>query len=254
MSLIYRHKGFTLIELLVVIAVIALLMSMLMPALSKAKMQAHRVICTSNLHQWGLIWKFYTDDNHSFFVKELGWLPHLEEYYSGTELLLCPSATKLRGYTPGGNSVRGGKFNAWGTDELKGSYGWNYWCSWDTDGDRPFELLWRTPRAKGAYRAPLMCDAATEGFCPQKEDQPPEYDGQIYFSVPTNVNEIRSCCLNRHSRQINVVFLDFHTEPVELKRLWVLHWHRKWPIPATRPLPNVWNNPAHWMYSFPDPY
>ncbi|MHC4260869.1 MAG: type II secretion system protein, partial [Planctomycetota bacterium] len=59
----YKKKGFTLIELLVVIAIIALLMSMLAPALRKAKEQAQAAVCLSNLHQWSIAYKQYYDDN-----------------------------------------------------------------------------------------------------------------------------------------------------------------------------------------------
>lgn len=54
-----RQKAFTLIELLVVISIIALLLSILMPALAKAKESARRVQCTSNLHQQGIALSAY---------------------------------------------------------------------------------------------------------------------------------------------------------------------------------------------------
>ncbi len=57
-----RKKAFTLIELLVVISIIALLLSILMPALSKARFQAKVVVCKSNFHQWGLAVTQYAVD------------------------------------------------------------------------------------------------------------------------------------------------------------------------------------------------
>ena len=72
-TLIYNKKnhnkaGFTLIELLVVISIIALLVSILVPALSKAKIQARQVVCSSNLRQLHLANTCYAMANDGYYV------------------------------------------------------------------------------------------------------------------------------------------------------------------------------------------
>ncbi len=64
----HQRTGFTLIELLVVIAVIAILMSVLMPALNRAREQGKRAGCLSNLKNLTLAWIMYADDNDDKIV------------------------------------------------------------------------------------------------------------------------------------------------------------------------------------------
>lgn len=95
MSRRLSRNGFTLIELLVVIAIIAIISSMVLPALSKSRERARRIKCASNLKQIGLAFLSYSSDFDGFFgdiTKTTG--AHLNDlgYLKDGEVWACPSA------------------------------------------------------------------------------------------------------------------------------------------------------------------
>lgn len=98
-----RNRAFTLIELLVVVAILTILMSILLPALGKARESAKTIVCLSNMRQMSLGTMMYANDNRELLpavgmshgghqVDEQGsWFRQLNPYCKTDELYRCPS-------------------------------------------------------------------------------------------------------------------------------------------------------------------
>lgn len=94
-----RKRAFTLVELLVVISIIALLISMLLPALKGAREQAKQTACLSNMKNMGLAVQMYVQSNRDAFplsrdhggYQDGGWINELAPYAGNKLLYRCPA-------------------------------------------------------------------------------------------------------------------------------------------------------------------
>ncbi|HHX38651.1 MAG TPA: DUF1559 domain-containing protein [Armatimonadetes bacterium] len=128
-----RGRGFTLIELLVVIAIIAILAAILFPVFARARENARKSTCQSNLKQIGMATMQYLQDYDEMFPvywhdsgHNLNVQTRLEPYMKNTQLWVCPSNSAPYYYywdNPSGTGAVTGP---------KGSYGWNITLGYNT--------------------------------------------------------------------------------------------------------------------------
>lgn len=137
-----KKQGFTLIELLVVISIIAILMAIIMPALSTAREQARRIQCLSQLKDMGTMLNLYIADNNGRMVSAgyYGggrWWDQLGRYYGkttnnsgenryGFKVFMCPTQWNMTDVSKMGPGFNKDNANDDGTVDLGPSHMYNY--------------------------------------------------------------------------------------------------------------------------------
>jgi prepilin-type N-terminal cleavage/methylation domain-containing protein len=230
-------KGFTLVELLVVISIIALLLSILMPSLGKAKEQARMVVCKSTLKQWGTVFSLYAQENDGKFMagywnQKAGfptvhttdqWPGALKPYYQNPKLRLCPNAIRAATYFHSNYKFPTGPDQAWGNfgnntsknsafdGEWYGSYGINGWVHnppATTDlypGYRDSlktDAFLRKASVPNASNTPLMLDALWLELYPTPTDTVCNTPAEVYNAINpygSNAGGLPRACVPRHS-------------------------------------------------------
>jgi len=240
--------GFTLIELLVVISIIALLVSILMPALSKARKQARKIVCMTSVRSYAMAFMLYGSENDGkildIYTNGQFWPETLYELYQFDELRLCPEAVidgdPSTEFPHGGLGMGnyGGPNISWyhyrttgpnANKRFSGSYGTNGWVhkgTWNPWGYSQKDH-WRRFNAPGAHNIPLMLDCTWVSGYPMDTDTPlPANEYYYYWTTGYGFGEINRYCFERHNGIINTSFLDGSTRAVPLEELWALKWHR----------------------------
>lgn len=241
-------KAFTLIELLVVIAIVAFLLSILLPALRKAKNQARAVICRSNLKQLNLVASLYTQDNNNTYwpgwnptlnPRPIWWMTAAEQYIQGVdEVKFCPTATEPT-YNQDGSPGPGfgrAPFAAWGyfagLEDESGSYTINGWLESGTEWEKQVNNLMYQKRYRkvtavsSPSQVPFMTDGQWVDSWPEDSDPPPPTeDFQVDYANKAPGFFYR-LVQNRHGGKQNVAMVDGSVNDIGLKGLWTLKWHK----------------------------
>ncbi|MBN1816961.1 MAG: prepilin-type N-terminal cleavage/methylation domain-containing protein [Sedimentisphaerales bacterium] len=204
-------RAFTLIELLVVITVIGILLAVLTPALKKAKEATKKLICASNVRQFGIALGAYTMEHEERLPPSSCHMDHPEQYwlhilaaYSDSDLLYrCPSDTSkdfIDWDRPLEEQEQDGKWSSYAINSL---------------------LDPRCPLSQGRYNK--VSNIRHPQYCIYLCEAPDSWTSFDHLH-PENwgsIDEVKGqIAWDRHDGKSNYVFVDGHAECLSVDQTW----------------------------------
>jgi prepilin-type N-terminal cleavage/methylation domain-containing protein len=259
-----HRPAFTLTELLIVIGLIAMLISLLMPVLGKARAAANAATCLSNLRQLGAGWQMYTSENRGRLLEYQYstpttpdsawngyWLGALDTYKVRGGALLCPSAKEPIPYAQTNKGYGNVNF-AWSGKWLGvgnvvrfnpaiyrvGSYGFNKYLTVGGKFSKDLKSTQITA-VKPLYNVPVLFDSVFIDAYPSNysPDSPPPAPPNLNGSnFPAGHPEHWKFLLARHGKGIDVYLADGSARWTPLEETYMLTWKADWiSYPLTLP-------------------
>jgi prepilin-type N-terminal cleavage/methylation domain-containing protein/prepilin-type processing-associated H-X9-DG protein len=229
----YRKQAFTLIELLVVIAIIALLMGILMPALSRVREQARKITCLSNMNQMGLAVSVYLlESDYRLPPSSCNcedpndhWLHILSDYTREQLLFQCPSdkGKNFIDWNKPLNEQKDSRYSSFAVNALLDPVHYRYGVTINQYNNV-------TKIRKTMYCIWISEAPDTESFNLADHIHPETWEGSIDYAK-------QSIAWDRHKGTSNYLFADGHAEPLAFEQTYqwpgTCYWYPeaapKWP-------------------------